>query len=206
MRGTPAFTVARRSRRSPPRCRNGAGPFPLLVDEQDSIIAGHGRVLAAKQLGITEVPVVVARGWTEEQKRAYRLADNQIPLNATWDKAALRIELSNLREQAVDLELMGFAARDAIAPEGPELPQGLQLAPAREYALIMCDDLDEWERLKVALSLTPVRRGGYKKGSAFDDVGTQRVVKAADVLRLIEDKKTRRTPKPPPGRRPPEIV
>jgi hypothetical protein len=50
----------------------------------------------------------------------------------------------------------------------------------------MCADLDEWERLKVALSLTPVRRGGYKKGSPLDDVGTQRVVHAADVLALIE--------------------
>jgi hypothetical protein len=51
----------------------------------------------------------------------------------------------------------------------------------------MCDDLDEWERLKVALSLTPVRRGGYKQGSPFDDVGTQRVVKAADLLKVIDD-------------------
>jgi ParB-like chromosome segregation protein Spo0J len=160
---------------------------PLLIDEEDHIIAGHGRVLAAQQLGISDVPVLVARGWTEEQKRAYRLADNQIPLNATWDKTMLRIELADLRDQAVDLELMGFSAGDALVVEVPDsLPQALQLVPAREYAVIMCDDLDEWERLKVALSLTPVRRGGYKQGSEFDDVGTQRVVKAADVLRLIE--------------------
>ena len=160
---------------------------PLLIDEEDNIIAGHGRVLAAQQLGINDVPVLVARGWTEQQKRAYRLADNQIPLNATWDKALLRIELGDLRDQAVDLELMGFSASDALAGEVPDsLPQALQLVPAREYAVVMCDDLDEWERLKVALSLTPVRRGGYKQGSEFDDVGTQRVVKAADVLRLIE--------------------
>jgi hypothetical protein len=50
----------------------------------------------------------------------------------------------------------------------------------------MCADLDEWERLKVALSLTPVRRGGYKRGSVLDDVSTQRVVTAAAVLKLIE--------------------
>ena len=161
--------------------------MPLLIDEEDLIIAGHGRVVAAERLGLSDAPVVVARGWTEQQKRAYRLADNQIALNATWDKTLLRIELSDLRDQAVDLELMGFAAKDALAGEDPDkLGQALQLVPAREYAIVMCDDLDEWERLKVALSLTPVRRGGYKQGSEFDDVGTQRVVKAADVLRLIE--------------------
>jgi hypothetical protein len=51
---------------------------PILIDEQDVIIAGHGRVLAAEQLGIKDVPVVVARGWTDKQKRAYRLADNEL--------------------------------------------------------------------------------------------------------------------------------
>jgi hypothetical protein len=161
---------------------------PLLIDEHDVIIAGHGRVVAAERLGISEVPVVVARGWSDQQKRAYRLADNQIPLNATWDKALLRIELSDLRDQAVDLELMGFSASDALAGEDPDkLPQALQLAPSREYAVVMCDDLDEWERLKVALSLTPVRRGGYKQGSDFDHIGTQRVVKAADLLKRLEN-------------------
>jgi hypothetical protein len=82
---------------------------------------------------------------------------------------------------------MGFAASDILERDTPEggLSQALQLQPKREYAVIMCADLDEWERLKMALSLTPVRRGGYKKGSQFDDVGTQRVVKAADVLPLL---------------------
>ncbi len=55
---------------------------PILVDEAGGLIAGHGRVMAARQLGITEVPVVVARGWSEAQKRAYILADNKLALNA----------------------------------------------------------------------------------------------------------------------------
>ena len=58
---------------------------PVLVDEAGMIIAGHGRVLAARKLGIGEVPVMIARGWTEAQKRAYVLADNQLALNAAWD-------------------------------------------------------------------------------------------------------------------------
>jgi hypothetical protein len=162
---------------------------PILIDERDVIIAGHGRVLAAERLGIKDLPVCVARGWSEQKKRAYRLADNEIPLHAQWDKTLLRVELAELRDQGVDLELMGFAAEDALVG-GPdplgEVPQALQLHPPREYVVVMCADQAEWERLKVVLSLTPVRRGGYRKGSPLDDVGTQRVVRAADVLPRLE--------------------
>jgi ParB-like chromosome segregation protein Spo0J len=59
----------------------------VLVDEADGIIAGHGRVLAAHKLGIAEIPVMVAAGWTAAQKRAYVLADNKLALNAGWDDA-----------------------------------------------------------------------------------------------------------------------
>ncbi|TAI66000.1 ParB/Srx family N-terminal domain-containing protein [Bradyrhizobium sp. Leo170] len=59
---------------------------PLLVDEDGVIIAGHSRVLAAKKLGIREIPVMTTRGWTEAQKKAYVLADNQLPMNAAGIK------------------------------------------------------------------------------------------------------------------------
>lgn len=58
---------------------------PVLIDEDAGVIAGHGRLMAARKLGITEVPCIVARGWTDAQKRAYVLADNQLALNAGWD-------------------------------------------------------------------------------------------------------------------------
>ena len=61
----------------------------MLVDEADGIIAGHGRVLAAHKLGIAEVPVMVAAGWSESQKRAYVLADNKLAMNAGWDEELL---------------------------------------------------------------------------------------------------------------------
>jgi ParB-like chromosome segregation protein Spo0J len=161
---------------------------PILIDERDSIIAGHGRWLAAQQLGIQEIPVVVARGWDDARKRAYMIADNEVSSHSTWNKELLRVELADLQSQGVDLQTIGFDAVDLAVQSGDagELPQALQLQPAREYAVIMCADLDEWERLKVALSLQPVRRGGYRRGSELDDVGTQRVVTAADVLKLIE--------------------
>jgi hypothetical protein len=161
--------------------------IPVLVDEDGQIIAGHGRVLAAHQLAIPDIPTVVARGWSDAQKRAYTIADNEIAMHATWNKELLRVELADLQAQAFDLEKIGFAPSDALVEaETDELPQALQLEPAREYAVIVCATPDEWERLKVALDLTPVRRGGYKKGSPLDDVGTQRVVRASDFLAMIE--------------------
>lgn len=82
--------------------------MPVLIDEDDGIIAGHGRVMAARELGIAEVPVMVARGWTEEQRRAYVLADNRLALNAGWDKEALGAELQALDAADFDLPLIGF--------------------------------------------------------------------------------------------------
>src|SRR5258707_5848473 len=67
---------------------------PVLVAEDGTIIAGHGRVLAAKKLRIKEVPVMVAAGWSDAQKRAYALADNKLALNAGWDLALLSLELN----------------------------------------------------------------------------------------------------------------
>jgi hypothetical protein len=81
---------------------------PILVDENGTILAGHARVLAAHKLGITEIPVIVARGWTEAQKRAYTIADNKLTLNSGWDEDLLRNELADLKLQNFELELLGF--------------------------------------------------------------------------------------------------
>lgn len=82
--------------------------MPVLIDESGMIIAGHGRVLAARQLGFGEVPVMVARGWTEAQKRAYVIADNKLALNAGWDTPMLAAELQELDTGEIDLGLLGF--------------------------------------------------------------------------------------------------
>lgn len=80
----------------------------VLADEAGGIIAGHGRVLAARQLGLAEAPVVVAHGWSEARKRAYILADNKLALNAGWDEELLRLELGDLKLDGFDLSLTGF--------------------------------------------------------------------------------------------------
>lgn len=93
---------------------------PVLVDDAGMIIAGHGRVLAARKLGLTEVPVMVATGWSEPQKRAYVLADNQLALNAGWDMDSLKVELQGLKEWEFDLSLLGFADLDALLADKTE--------------------------------------------------------------------------------------
>ena len=81
---------------------------PILIDEKDNIIAGHGRLLASKKLKMEEVPCIVLSGLTEAQKKAYIIADNKMALNAGWDDELLKIELENLKELDFDLELTGF--------------------------------------------------------------------------------------------------
>lgn len=83
---------------------------PVLVDEAGGLIAGHGRVLAAKKLGLKDIPVMLAEGWSEAQKRAYVLADNKLALNAGWDNELLRVELEGLKELNFDIDLTGFSS------------------------------------------------------------------------------------------------
>lgn len=81
--------------------------MPVLVDEAGTLIAGHGRVLAARQLGVEDVPTMVASGWTDAQVKAYRLADNKLTESA-WDNDLLALELKELSAVGVDLSLTGF--------------------------------------------------------------------------------------------------
>ena len=92
---------------------------PILVDEDGSIIAGHGRTLAAQRLQMTEVPVMVAKGWSNAKKRAYVLADNKLAMNAGWDNEMLALELGEIGDLGFDLDLTGFTA-DEIAALTPE--------------------------------------------------------------------------------------
>jgi len=81
---------------------------PILIDEHNGIIAGHGRLQAAEELGITLVPTITLKGLTEAQRKAYVIADNQLALNAGWDLDALTKELLTLKDVDYDLSLLGF--------------------------------------------------------------------------------------------------
>jgi ParB-like chromosome segregation protein Spo0J len=85
---------------------------PILVDGADGILAGHGRLAAAKDMGLAEVPVIVLDHLSAEQRRAYILADNKLALNAGWDIDLLAGEIGDLREMGFDLDLLGFSAAE----------------------------------------------------------------------------------------------
>lgn len=85
--------------------------IPMLIDEDDFILAGHCRQLAARRNGYTDAPCMVARGWSDEQKRAYIIADNKLTENGGWDKDILGGELASL-EMNFDLDLLGFKDKE----------------------------------------------------------------------------------------------
>ena len=81
---------------------------PILVDSDDGIVAGHGRLEAAKSLGMTEVPVIVLDHLSEQQRQAYLLVDNRLSDLGGWDMDMLALEIETLQEQGLVLEDMGF--------------------------------------------------------------------------------------------------
>jgi len=102
--------------------------IPVLVDEDNTLIAGHGRIMAAQKLGLETVPVMVARGWSEAQRRAYVIADNQLALDAGWNDELLKLELLDLQNLDFDLSLTGFdeaALNNMLADPEPDGTEGL---------------------------------------------------------------------------------
>ena len=101
---------------------------PILVDSSAGIVAGHGRLLAARKLGLAEVPVVVLDHLSETQRRAYILTDNRLALNAGWDEELLAEELRDLESEGLDLSLVGFSDKELEAicriPTDTELETG----------------------------------------------------------------------------------
>lgn len=89
--------------------------IPILIDEDNNVIAGHGRLLAAQKLAIDEVPVLIAAGWSDAKRRAYTLADNKLTENSSWDLDILRIELSELSALNFDITTVGFSADDLLS-------------------------------------------------------------------------------------------
>jgi ParB-like chromosome segregation protein Spo0J len=111
---------------------------PILVDGENGIIAGHGRVMAARKLKYKEVPTIELTGMTETQKKAYIIADNRLALNAGWDNEMLTIELNDLLADGFALELLGFDPTEmqTLINGGPDF------APATEDEQGKLDELD----------------------------------------------------------------
>ena len=125
---------------------------PVLVDGENGIIAGHGRILAARKLGMEEVPCIELAGLTDTQRRAYIIADNKLALNGGWDDELLAIELGELNAAEFDMALIGFDAGELSAAmgldeeldgEAPKIDEGIDY---KEKFAILVDCADEAEQ------------------------------------------------------------
>jgi ParB-like nuclease domain len=121
--------------------------MPILCADDGMVLAGHGRLAAGKLLGMTEVPVIVARGWSDQQKRAYVIADNRLTDASDWDEETLRLELSDLVDDGFDIALTGIS-EDELSKlsvgvgeleQMPELPDG-DRSPYRDMTFILYGD------------------------------------------------------------------
>jgi len=93
---------------------------PILTDGDNGIIAGHGRLLAARKLGLDTVPAIELSHLTENQRKAYIIADNKLALNADWDMEMLSLEMGDLRDEGFDLSLIGFGdIENILGGDGP---------------------------------------------------------------------------------------
>ena len=128
---------------------------PVLADEAGGVIAGHARILAARQLGIAEVPVMVARGWSDAQKRAYVIADNQLALNAGWDRELLGLELGELKLGRLNFPPIA-CAHNEINGTTRRIAAGTVIKPigARAVGKVVNDDRADWRE---AWACSPAR-------------------------------------------------
>ena len=119
---------------------------PILIDEYDEIIAGHGRMKAAEVLNLEEVPTIRLRGLTPEQRKAYVIADNKLALNSGWDSELLALDMESLMTAEFDLALTGFDDEELVPYTGivngeefPELSSADRVAFLR-MAFVLHDD------------------------------------------------------------------
>jgi ParB-like chromosome segregation protein Spo0J len=167
---------------------------PILIDENNGIIAGHGRLEAGKKLGLEKVPVVRLVGLTEAQRKAYIIADNKIALNAGWDEELLRVELESLQDMNFDLDLLGFNEDELNEifkddeiydnnkknSEKGEIEITQELKEEHNYIVLKFDNVEDWLYLKTLYPLKTV------KAPRREQAGIGRVVNGIDFIEKIK--------------------
>lgn len=135
----------------------------IVVDKAGVVIAGHTRLKAAKQLGLDKVPVKVADTLSEEQVKAYRLADNKTGELADWDKKMLEAELNAIAD--IDMEQFGFEVADEVvdeATEESEIKFGEELNEENNYIVLKFDNSVDWQQAKTVFNLKSVKDSNTK--------------------------------------------
>lgn len=151
---------------------------PVLIDCDGGIIAGHGRVMAARRLGLDEVPCIRLTHLTEMQRRAYIIADNKLALNAGWDEEMLALEFEELRGDDFDLSLIGFDAGELA-----ELMGGAQDGEYEEHP----DGLDDKYSKKIRAPIYEITGEKPEINTLYDNAKTSELVRRIESAAIPDD-------------------
>ncbi len=153
---------------------------PIVVDKDNIVLGGNMRLRACQEAGLKEVHILQADKLTEKQQREFIIKDNVGFGEWDWDDLANEWNTEELEDWGLDIPL-DERIDELEEDEEIELEQSVQLEPPKEYILVMAEPNSvDWEEIKETLKLKIVRKGGYKKGSAFDGVGLERVIEWKD--------------------------
>ena len=160
---------------------------PILIDDEGTIIAGHGRWAAAKKLNLEKVPCIKLGHLNEAQRRAYVIADNKLALNASWDEAKLKEEIEAIIDSDLNTGLTGFNERELDKllhekkeEEEPEVDFSKELLLSHNYIVLYFDNDFDWEVAKEKFQLPEVKSGVIT--DSCKKVGLGRVVNGKDFL------------------------
>jgi len=163
----------------------------IIVNDDNIVLGGNQRLRACKEAGLKEVYIIKASSLTEEQQREFIVKDNISSGEWDWDALANEFEAEKLEEWGLELPI-DERIDEMEENEEIELEQSVQLEPPKEYILIMAEPNSvDWEEIKETLKLKIVRKGGYKKGSAFDAVGLERVMEWKDFKKRYVNSSTK---------------
>lgn len=170
---------------------------PILIDESKTIIAGHGRMMAAEKMKLDEVPTITLRGLTEEQRRAYVIADNKLALNAGWNEKMLMRELFALDDAKFDLSLTGFEGDELKKlldidvgnqqDEEGEIGFSEEIGEAHNYVVLYFSNDVDWLSAQTHFDLKSVH-SKRANGKAWSK-GIGRVIDGAKYLTELKSKK-----------------
>ena len=158
---------------------------PIVIDKNNVIVTGHTRYKAAKKLGLTEVPIIIADDLSEEQIKAFRLADNKVSEKSKWNKDLLMSELFDL-----EMDMSGFGFEDEIkVEEDGEIEFGEILGEEHNYVVLYFDNEVDWLQAESLLDLKQVKCGSTRKDGVITDkmnrLGVGRVINGREAINKI---------------------